>query len=235
MAAGVTAGLLFLLIILPGVTLGAKRTIELYQAWVQVLVKPGLGHGTDTSRLHELTGMTSTDNQSLLAAVHNWRFYFLPRDQRPQEAAPWERRLVYLVGAAMLAGVGFVAGIRRQDSRRDFLIIAGLLIGLTLVICPVVHNFYHLLMLPMVAALLDQGLAREPGRAMNWKLLLPVLFFMVADFFAVIPVIGPSLRDLGASLMSLIYLMWAGAMVLTKWKESQNQGSATDYVAQHSR
>jgi len=235
LAAGVTAGLLFLLIILPAATLGTGRTIELYQAWVQVLVKPGLGQGTDTSRLHELTGMTSTDNQSLLAAVHNWRYYFLPRDQRPEEAATWERRLSYLIGAVMLAGVGFVAGIRRQDSRRELLIISGLLIGLTLVICPVVHNFYHLLMLPLVAALLDQGLAREPGRAMNWKLLLPLLVFMFADFLAVIPGVGPWLRDLGASLLSLIYLMWAGAMVLTKWKEAQNQGSATDYVAQHSR
>jgi hypothetical protein len=75
--------------------------------------------------------------------------------------------------------------------------------------------------------LIDQGLARGQGSGLNWKLLLPMIVFMVADFLAVIPVIGPSLRDLGASLLSLIYLMWAGVMVLTRWKDTQNQASAT--------
>lgn len=215
LAAGVVAGLVLSLIIIPTAALGPKQTIESYRTWVQVLAKPALGQGTDTSRLHELTGMTSTDNQSLLAAVHNWRYCFLPRNQRPQAAAPWERHLVYLISAAMLAGIGLAVGIRRRDSRRELLIIAGLLIGLTFVVCPVVHNFYYLLMLPLVAALLDQGLA-QAGRAADWKFLLPVLVFMLTDLMARMPVIGSSLRDLGTPLLSLIYLMWSGAMILVK-------------------
>jgi H+/gluconate symporter-like permease len=125
----------------------------------------------------------------------------------------------------MLAGVGFAAGIRRQDSRRELLIIAGLLIGLAFVVSPIVHNFYHLLMLPLVAALLDQGLAQKPGRKADWKLLLPVIVFVLVDFIAVMPLAGPLLRDLGVPLLSLIYLMWTGAMVLTKWRENQNQAA----------
>jgi hypothetical protein len=226
LAAGVMTGLVLSLIILPGIVLGPKRTIELYQVWVQVLVKPALGHGTDTSRLKELTGMTSTDNQSLLAGIHNWRYYFLPRNQRPQEAAPWERHVVYLVGAAMMAGVGFAAGIRRRDSGRELLVIAGLLMGLACIVSPVVHNYYYLLMLPLVVALLDEGLTQKPGRAIDWKLLLPVLVFMLTNFMAQLPGIGTSLRDLGAPLLSLIYLMWSGAMVLIKWKGKQNQAAA---------
>jgi hypothetical protein len=223
MAAGVAAGLVFLLTIIPGIALGPKRTVELYHVWFQVLAEPALGHGSDTSRLNELTGMTSTDNQSLLAAIHNWRYYSLPRSERPQEAAPWERNLVYLVSAAMLAGVGFAVGIRRRDSRRELLVIAGLLIGMAFVVSPIVHSFYHLLVLPLVAALLDQGLSHGQGRAADWKLLLPVFVFMLVDLLSPTPGIGTALRDLGAPLLSLIYLMWAGAMVLTKWKQKENQ------------
>jgi hypothetical protein len=221
LAAGVVVGLVFFLLILPGITLGPQRTIELYQVWIQVLAKPALGHGKDTSRLNELTGMTSTDNQSLLAAIHNWRYFSLPRTERPQEAAPWERDVVYVIGTTMLAGIGFAGGFRRRDSRRELLIIAGLLIGLAFVVSPIVHNFYHLLMLPLIAALLDQGKVREPGGATDWKLLLPVIVFVTIDFMAAIPGIGPLLRDLGAPLLSLVYLMWAGAMVLIKAKHNK--------------
>jgi len=89
------------------------------------------------------------------------------------------------------------------------------------VVSPIVHNFYHLLMLPLIAALLDQGLAREPGGATDWKLLLPVFVFVTIDFMAAIPGIGPLLRDLGAPLLSLVYLMWAGATVLNKAKHNR--------------
>jgi len=221
MAAGVVIGLFFFLIILPGITLGPARTIELYQVWIQVLAKPALGHGSDTSRLNELTGMTSTDNQSLLAAIHNWRYFSLPRNERPQEAAPWERDLVYVIGAAMLAGIFFAAGFRRQDSRRDMVVFAGLLIGLAFVVSPIVHNFYHLLMLPLVAALLDKGLVQKPGDAADWKLILPVSVFMLVDLMALMPNISPTLKDLGAPLLSLIFLMGAGTMVLIRQKENQ--------------
>ncbi len=218
LAASVAAGLVFFLLIVPVITLGPQRTVELYQTWIQVLAEPALGHGGDTSRLNELTGMTATDNQSLLAAIHNWRYFSLPRTERPQEAAQWERNLVYIIGVTMLVGILFVAGFRRQDSRREFVIFAGLLIGLAFVVSPIVHNFYHLLMLPLVAALLDQGLAQQPGRPADWKLLLPVIVFTVVDLMALMPNISPLLKDLGAPLLSLIFLMCAGAMILAKSK-----------------
>src|SRR5471030_2512999 len=105
MIAGVTTGLLVVLVIIPGVVSGPKRTVELYQVWVQVLAGPALGHGTDTSRQRELTGMNYTDNQSLLAAIHNWKYHNLPRVQRPAKAAPWERHCVYAIGLLMLAWI----------------------------------------------------------------------------------------------------------------------------------
>lgn len=212
---GVIAGLFILLIALPVATLGPQRTQELYQCWFEVLAKPALGHGTDTSRQSELTGMGSTDNQSLLAAIHNWTHHAQPRGQRPLAAAAWERNLAYAIGAVMIAGVLFIIGWRRTDTPHQLCIIAGLLVGLALLINPVVHNFYYLLLLPLVAALLDLGMAKR-----NWKILLPILVFALADLLARGPGIGPVLRDTGVTTLSLIWLLVVGATVLWEQKKS---------------
>lgn len=216
MAIGVIAGLLLALIILPGVILGPKRTVELYKTWTEVLAKPALGEGTDQSRLNELTGMGSTDNQSLLAFIHNWRFHSLKRGERPAIPAAWERATVYVIGVIMLVGIGLVSGFRRNDTPRSLLVIAGLLIGLTFIVSPVAHNFYYLMMLPLVFALLDQAWPSPTHAKMNWPVLLPVIIFMFVDLCSRFPGIGPALRDVGAPLMSLILLMGAGAVIVLK-------------------
>jgi hypothetical protein len=214
MAIGVIAGLFILLAALPLATLGPKRTAELYHCWIEVLAKPALGHGTDTSRLKELTGMGSTDNQSLLATIHNWTYHSLPRDERPAETAAWERNTVYAVGALMIIATIYVIGFRRTDSPHELLIVAGLLVGIALIASPIVHNFYYLLMLPLVAALLDLGLPHGSQSKLNWKLMLPVVVFMLGDLLARLPGIGRMLRDNGITTVSLLWLLAAGTVFL---------------------
>jgi hypothetical protein len=85
--------------------------------------------------------MGGTDNQSLLAFIHNWRYHEQRRDQRPPEALPGDRKAVYAIGAVLFLGVVVAMGIRRRDSARDLLISAGLLMGLALVVGPVTHNY----------------------------------------------------------------------------------------------
>jgi len=214
MAAGVLAGLVVLLILLPVAVLGVPRTIESYRVWREVLVKPSFGEGSDKSRAAELTGMTSTDNQSLLAAIHNWRYRGLARRDRPAEAAAADRKTVYLIGAVMLLGIGLALWAARQEAPRDSLLISGLLIGLALVLSPVVHNYYYLLMLPMVAALIDRSVTNSPELEYHWKVLMPVLLFMLTDVIVRFPAVGSKLRDMGLPLLSLLYLLGAGAAVL---------------------
>jgi hypothetical protein len=214
MAIGVIAGLFILLAALPLATLGPKRTAELYHCWIEVLAKPALGHGTDTSRLKELTGMGSTDNQSLLATIHNWTYHSLPRDERPAETAAWERNTVYAVGALMIIATIYVIGFRRTDSPHELLVIAGLLVGIALIASPIVHNFYYLLMLPLVAALLDLGLPYGSQSKLNWKLMLPVVVFMLGDLLSRLPGIGRMLRDNGITTVSLLWLLAAGTIFL---------------------
>jgi hypothetical protein len=231
MTAGVVAGLILALAILPAVALGPKRAVELYGLWTQVLAKPALGHGTDTARANELA-MNRTDNQSLLAFIHNWRHIELRRDLRPAIAPPGERYAVYAVGALMLLGIGFAGGMRPRDKPHELLIITGMLVGLAFVVSPIAHNFYYLVLLPLIAALLDCGLANGLGRARNTKMLLVLLVFMLVDILARLPKIGVFLRDIGAPILSLIALMCAGAVVLLKQEDSPSRtGEEGDLVS----
>jgi len=165
--------------------------------------------------------MNGTDNQSLLAFIHNWQYHDLPRKKRPAEAAPATRRASYVVGALMLLGVGIVSRLRKQDSTRELFIIVGLLLGVALVVNPVIHNFYYLLLLPLVAALLDGKLAEAEDCASVWKLPLVLWVFMLTDLLARLPTIGPRLRDWGLPLLSMVWMLGAGAMELLKAESKQ--------------
>jgi len=187
MSAGVFAGLAFFLILLPGAVFGPRKTVDVYQTLSRVLIKPSLGQGTDKSRSTELTAMNNTDNQSLLAGIHNWTHHDVPRRKRPEEASPLARRAVYATGLVLLAGVALAMRLRRSDSPLELLLSTGLLMGAALVIAPVAHNYYYLLMLPLIAALVDYGMPRNPDGPWLMKVIVPVVVFMVFDLSRACP------------------------------------------------
>lgn len=228
MALGVLGGLLLLLVLLPAAALGPARSLHLYRDWIQVLAKPALGTGADKSRRGELTGMSSTDNQSLLAAVHNWRYHDLPRGRRPREAAPAERLPTYAFGLLALAAIALAAGFRRSDSACDLLIFCGLLIAVALVISPIVHNYYYLLLIPLITALLDRAWPLDPHKSPAWRILFPLLFFSATDIIVRLPGIGGLLRDLGLPLLSLLCLVATGIVLLFTSVQSTPSGSLTE-------
>jgi len=88
------------------------------------------------------------------------------------------------------------------------------LIGWSFILSPVVRNAYFLLLLPLLTALVHH---RLPNRICHFRdLRVPpaVVFFMVTDMLVRVPGIGGWLRDLGLPLLSVIWLMGAGAAVL---------------------
>jgi hypothetical protein len=172
--------------------------------------------------------MNNTDNQSLLAGIHNWTHHDLPRRKRPEDASPLARRAVYAIGLVLLAGIAWAMRLRRSDSPLDLLLSTGLLMGASLVIAPVAHNYYYLLMLPLIAALVDYGMPRTPDGRWLRKVLVPVAVFMVVDFVARLPVAGEVLRDLGGPLLSLIIVMATGAVVLLRPREVTGQAAHDD-------
>lgn len=217
MLAGTVVGLVLALGIIPLAALGQKHSIELFHDWVEVLAKPALGYGTDASRASELTDMNSTDNQSLLAVIHNWTYHILRRTPVvPRHAAPWERHTVYVTTAMLLVGLAFVGGMRRLDSRNESIIMIGVLTGLAFVASPIVHHYYYLLMMPLIAALVDRCLTKQSNGIRDWKLLAPLFFFMAVDLVARLPIVGQPLRMWGFPLLSLMYLMVTGVLLLTR-------------------
>lgn len=219
MSAMAIAGLLVFLAVLPLVVCGPSRAMELYRTWVQVLVKPAMGGGRDTSRRGELTGMNSTDNQSLLAAIHNWQYHGLPRGKRPKEASSWARTAAYGAGAVLLILVLAASARPRgiEISSIQMVVSMTCLTGVWLVASPIVHNYYYVFMLPLVTALLWKCRGPAPGWPdWNWKLVWPVMVFMAVDLIVRLPGIGGWLRDRGTPLLSLMILMVAGIVVLMK-------------------
>jgi hypothetical protein len=173
-----------------------------------------MGSGADTSRRAELTAMNGTDNQSLLAAIHNWQFHNLPRAKRPAVATPVARKVDYAISALLFAVLLMSSWRPRGQASSLHMILS--IIGFTavwLVASPVVHNYYYLLTLPMVAALINESGLFE-RRSPDWKLLGPVVVFMIVDFTARLPLIGNWLRDGGAPLLSLLLMLACGIRLL---------------------
>jgi hypothetical protein len=216
MAVGVVFGVGLGLVFVPTAVFGPRRAIQLYHTWFEVLAKPALGAGSDRSRAIELTDMTSSDNQSLLAAIHNWEYLDFPRGNHPAQSAPALRVAVYVVGALALAAFGLAAGWRGNDPPRDLLILAGLLIGLAFVVSPIVHNYYYLLLLPLVMALLDRRRAEQPELRGVQLLSWPLLLFLAIDLITRLPAVGYWLRDIGAPVLTIVVLMAAGVCALTR-------------------
>ncbi len=221
---GIALGLVLTLVLIPVLRLGAVGTVTAYQNWFNVLVKPALGGGQNATLALELTNINATDNQSLLAFIHNWTYHHLPAKYRPPQAAQSERRAVYFVSCAMLLTFGAVVGFRRQRSSRELLIIIGILIGLVFVVCPTVHNFYYLLLMPLLAGLIYQFLDESPAHRLNRSIPVTLGFFLLIDLLARIPGIGPWLRDCGLPFVSLVMLMITGLSVLLRKEINETTG-----------
>jgi len=218
---GTVVGLVLLLVVLPVVVLGPKRTVESYQTYATVLLKPGLGAGQDASRAKELTNMGATDNQSLLATIHRWSY---PPGQRPPKATPAERLSSYAVGGLMLLGWSFIAGWRRKDSPRQLALLFGTLMGITLVLSPVAHNYYFLLLMPLITGLVDEALALNRPGARNRTVIISLSAFMVIDMLARLPGIGRWLRELGLPLLSLVGLICLGGFIVYQYRRTHDNG-----------
>jgi len=213
MMVGYILGLSLLFAVLPLATFGFSRTIELYRTWANVVVKPGLGHRSEATRAEELS-MTTMDNQSLLAVIHNWRHYDLPRDQRPFEAAAPARLATYFISLLTIISIGIISLRRLESSPRNDLILVGLLMGWSFIVAPVARNAYFLLLLPLLAALVDYKLPKLIYNFRDLRLSTAVVVFMVIDLVVRVPGFGGWLRDLGLPLLSVVCLMAAGAVVL---------------------
>ena len=211
---GLAAGLALGLTVVPGVGFGPAGALTAYRQWVEVLAKPMLGRGADTSRHEELVRMDGTDNQSVLASVHHLATLARRAEERPVDASPGERGLALAVAIGALAAVLAAAGVRARESPRSVALFAGLLVGIALLFSPVVHNYYFLLLLPLIAALVDRHLDSPVLRRPSWASALALVLFAGTDAITRLPVPNVDIRALGVPLLTLLGVMAVGAAVL---------------------
>lgn len=213
--AGMAAGFVLTLLVLPVAVMGMERTVSIYRSWWEVLAKPALGTGSDASRTHELTSMKVGDNQSLLAALHNWQHFGTEPAARPVHPSPGTRFVANACLPLLLVAWAALAGRRRTDSPLEMTWLLSMLVGFSLIASPVVHHYYYLLMLPGIAAL--HAWRREHCRGVESLTILSIiLVFALVDVLSKVPRIGPVLRDGGIPLLSLVGLLCAIAWALRR-------------------
>ena len=97
---GLAAGLVLGLAVVPVIGFGFEGAVTTYRHWVEVLAKPMLGGGADTSRHEELVRMDGTDNQSVLASVHHLSNLDRRAEDRPADASSRSAALLWRLPSA---------------------------------------------------------------------------------------------------------------------------------------
>jgi hypothetical protein len=224
---GTAAGLLVGLVLIPVVALGPIRTRDYYVEYYRVTLAPGLGIGDDLSRSGELTHITSTDSQSLLAALHN--NLHPDRATRPSDASATLRMVSYLIGGLLTAISFWATGRKRTPAGPDIPLILGALILNMLLLCPVCHLHYFCLGLPLVMGLLASAWERRPAPQLGWPLACLLAASIIFIVLPNLPGLGMLLRERGCALCSAL-LLWAAAVVCLR-KRSQDASSSLSPVS----
>jgi hypothetical protein len=216
--AGCAAGLFLGLVVIPAAALGPARAGYCYRRLTAVLIAPGLGAGTDDSRATELTNVTATDSQSILAVLHN---SLHPQfATRPPKAAAGVRLASYLLGGLLTLLTLAAAGWRCADDPPSVVLFLGVLVLDMLLLCPVCHLHYFSLALPLVMALLVVRWERQGtlglGAGLTGLLVVNALANLLPHFPRLIV-----LREQGLALYAALALWFVGVVVL--WRRGRTR------------
>jgi hypothetical protein len=219
--AGCAAGLVLGLAVVPLAALGPVRTWECYEKFLAVTLEPGMGVGSDESRARELTNVTATDSQSLLAVLHNSLNY--NPATRPPKASPAVRISTMLAGAALTGLTLLAAGWRRNDEPLAVVLLFASLVVNMLLLSPVCHLHYFCLVVPLAMALLAKRWERQETLALGTALTLALVFNAVANLLPQFPRFQ-GLRDVGVAMYATL-LLWTVGIVLL-WRRTRRGAAA---------
>lgn len=239
---GCAAGGLLGLVILPGAVFGPATMVDYNIKWLEKVGLPGLGMGKDQSRADELTDFRNTDNQSIQGIIHNSMHVATPRPERPERPAAWVRPAHALIGAAFTLATIWVALAgrispahwwRRRPSYGpvEIVLLLGLLTAVMLIVSPVTHRHYFVLLLPTWTALLALMIDPSDGRLRRGAVagVLVYVAATTAPRLTGVDLIDPvvwALRDFGLAQWASIALWAVGARVLWTRLRSADRDAA---------
>jgi hypothetical protein len=213
-------GLLVGMAAIPAAVFGPARTLAYYEEWTQVLLRPGLGAGTDASRARELIEVTATDSQSFQAIFHN-SLYPNPAT-RPHYPSAGIRAAHWLAGA-LLTLLTLAAARRRRHDPAATVIVFGALVVLMLLLSPVCHLHYFCLSLPLVVGVLaatwEGASAPHLGTGMLLALTANVAANTLPHFAGPRAPLMQLLRDDGLASAAALLLWLVGILIL--WKRGR--------------
>jgi alpha-1,2-mannosyltransferase len=206
--------------LVPSLVWGPEQAWNLQRRWVEVVVLPGLGRGTDHSRESDLTNLRAVNSQSLVAVLHNLRYP--ERETQPVRPVPADSALALLAGAALVA-VTLVRARGRRARAEAAATALGALLAIMLLLTPVCHPHYFCHWLPLVMGLLAWDMERHGNRGIGRGLLLVLALNVGANVCTSVPGL-PALRNFGLATGAGLLLWAAAAVALWRWPCPRRQG-----------
>jgi hypothetical protein len=221
-------GLMVGLAVVPAAVFGPARTADYYREWANVLVRPSLGAGGDSSaRDKELLESTATDSQSFQSALHS--LLYPDRDTRPPRPSPAVRLAHWAAGGLLSAVTVLVLWLRRGDRPAE-LTAFGMLVVVMVLTSPVCHLHYFALVVPLVAGLLAASWERARSDRLAPGLLAVGVINLAANTLPNLPG-QQAVRDGGLATAGALLLWVTGLVVACRQRPRTFAGVAARHAA----
>ena len=238
MLSGSLTGLIAGMIVIPVTVMGPARALDSYRVFYHEVLLAGVTGNTKSVRAKELTGITSTENNSPMAIMHN--LMYPAKKNRPSVAARWVRAAHWGISLLLTAVALFASGLKwngriagKIEAEPGEIVLFGTLIPAMLITSPVFHSHYVSMAIPLVSALLSviwckYSYAHMP---LSWKITF-LLLFISQTVACIDRGIFLVVRDSGLVLLSTAILLSASIYILrsARWSffmASNGGGHAT--------
>jgi hypothetical protein len=192
---GFAAGLVVFLLGVPAVVLGPVGAWNANRAFVDAMIAPALNGADSADRAAEMFHVLKTDNQSIMAVLHAWRWWGDPA--APAEPSGRARAAHWALGGILTLAT-LLAARGRPLTGPSGLQLLGSLTAVMLFVSPMCHLHYYCLTVPLVNAVLHRD-HTSPTR---------IALIAVHVVGVTIPLVFESIRNFGFAPLGTLPLWW---------------------------
>jgi Glycosyltransferase family 87 len=212
--AGIVLGLALGMGVIPAVALGPQRAWTETRTWVDAVVLPAFGMGSDHARDKEFMGVWSNHNQALAPVIH--KTLHIRSEPKPEEVAPAVTILGYVLGGLFTVSTLWAAGWRRPNDRLVDAIFLGCLNVNMIVVSPGGHPHYLLLLVPLILLIFAGAWEAGQGIYLNPTLCVIMGLNLVASATPLIVQRDGICYDLGMPMYAALSIMLVGCREMSR-------------------